>query len=242
MVFPILPSHPLHIARQILTLAQVHVFYEHQERVPRCGALLVVSNHRSVMDAFVLMVALNRPIAFACHHYMGQVPLLREIVTQMGCFPLDDPQHRQQSFFRQATQCLQSQQAVGIFPEGGLPMVQVTPQNQLATFQRGFAHVALRTLQSDITILPVAIAPQDESTTPFLPFDVFRWFDPSEPLFQRQGWHPLALYHRVDVRIGQPLTISAREREHYRGKQAKSQVDSITHYCQQEIQAMLDNG
>ncbi|WP_293073834.1 hypothetical protein [Okeania sp. SIO3B5] len=52
------------------------------------------------MDPFLLTVAVNRQIKFACHHYMDKVPVLREMVTALGCFPLDNSIHRQQDFFR----------------------------------------------------------------------------------------------------------------------------------------------
>jgi hypothetical protein len=54
------------------------------------------------MDAPVLMEGLSSPIRFASHHYMGQVPIMREIVTELlGCFPLENPENRQNSFFQQ---------------------------------------------------------------------------------------------------------------------------------------------
>jgi 1-acyl-sn-glycerol-3-phosphate acyltransferase len=56
------PDSPLQISQFALSLmgTRMHTYY--QNRIPRDGALLVVSNHRSVMDAPVLMAAMNRSI------------------------------------------------------------------------------------------------------------------------------------------------------------------------------------
>src|ERR687886_1193926 len=136
---------PLQVSRLLLTTMGTRMYVSYQDRIPQEGAVVVVSNHRSFMDAPLLMAAVNRPIRFACHHYMSQVPGMREIVQQLGCFPLEAAAHRQQSFFRQAMGLLQSQQMVGVFPEGAAPMVSVTQPNEIGDFQRGFAHLALRT-------------------------------------------------------------------------------------------------
>jgi 1-acyl-sn-glycerol-3-phosphate acyltransferase len=185
------------------------------------------------------MAALDRTIRFACHHYMGQVPVLREFVTRMGCFPLDEPDHRQRSFFHQATQLLQSRQVVGIFPEGAEPMVQLTNPGKIGEFQRGFAHLALRAPVRDLAILPVAIAPRSEfSTSPF-PLKLLSWVDPSEPLFDQSGWHPMVLYRRVNVAIGQPIWLTEAQRRSYSGKHAKTVVTDLTTQCQAEIHNLL---
>lgn len=232
-------STPLLISQQLLALAGTRLFVYYQDRVPQDSAVLIVSNHRSFMDAPLLMAATNASIRFACHHYMGQVPLLREFVTRLGCFPLDTPDQRQRSFFHQATQLLQSRQMVGIFPEGAQPMVQLTNPGEMGEFQRGFAHLALRAPVQDLAILPVAIAAEDEVTTSPFPLKLLSWFDPSEPLFNQSGWHPMVLYQRVNVLIGRPIWITHTQRHNYSGKHAKTVVADITSRCQGEINSLL---
>jgi len=233
---------PLFISRQLLTVLGTRLFSYHQDRVPRNSAILVVSNHRSFMDAPLLMAAIDRPIRFACHHYMGQVPLMREVVTRLGCFPLDAPQQRQQTFFEQATQLLQTQQAVGIFPEGAQPMIHVTAAEKLGEFHRGFAHLALRAPIQDLAVLPVAIASYEESINSVVPLKLLSWFDPSEPLFDQEGWHPMVVYERVHILVGHPLWITASQRQSYQGKQARTVVADLTAHCHSEISSLLRQG
>lgn len=233
---------PLTISQQLLTVLGTRTFFHHQDRVPTDSAVVVVSNHRSFMDAPLLMAALNRPVRFACHHYMGQVPVLRDFVTRLGCFPLDAPEQRQQTFFHQAVQLLQTQQAVGIFPEGTQPMVKLTSPRTMGEFQRGFAHLALRAPVQSLAVLPVAIVSQQETTNFPIPLKFLSWFDPSEPLFNQAGWHPMVIYQRVDVLAGRPLWITASQRQNYQGKQAKTMVADLIHYCQNEISSLLSYG
>ncbi|QZZ19527.1 1-acyl-sn-glycerol-3-phosphate acyltransferase [Leptothermofonsia sichuanensis E412] len=233
---------PLQLSQMLLAAMGTRTFTYYQNRIPKDSAVLVVSNHRSFMDAPLLMVALNQPIHFACHHYMGQVPILRELVARMGCFPLDPPHERQHNFFRQATELLQTQRFVGVFPEGTEPMVQSTSPRQLKAFHRGFAHLAMRAAVRDLAVLPVAIAATDEASSMGVPLRLLSLFDPSEPLFADDDWHPLVIYKRVNVLVGRPFWISQSQREHYQGKQARSLVADLTHQCCTEIHDLLHTG
>ncbi|MFH7028879.1 MAG: lysophospholipid acyltransferase family protein [Heteroscytonema crispum UTEX LB 1556] len=237
-------NSPLEISRGLLAAFSTKMFRYYEDRIPQDASVLVVSNHRSFMDAPLLMAALSNPIRFVCHHYMGQVPIFREIVTgQFGCFPLSEAnQQRQQSFFQQSQVLLQSKQMVGVFPEGTAPMVKFTQPNRMGEFQRGFAHLALRAQVRDLAILPVAIASLEEVNTSGFPLRVLSLFDPSEPLFNQSGWHPLVIYHRVAVLIGRPYWITRQNQEKYQGKQARSVVAELTEHCQTDIANLLREG
>lgn len=244
-------NRPLQISQGLLAALGTQLFRYYEDRIPHSGPVLVVSNHRSFMDAPILMATVKRPIRFACHHYMGQVPVMREIVTgQLGCFPLEALEHRQQGFFQQAIRLLQTNQVVGVFPEGTKPMVQFTQPNQIGEFQRGFAHLALRAATGgatppgveDLAVLPVAIASREESNSSTVPLKLLSLFDPSEPLFNQAGLHPLVIYRRVTVLIGRPYWITKRQQQQYQGKQAKTVVADLTHHCQAEIASLLQQG
>lgn len=237
------PNSPLDLSRYLLAALSTQMFRYYENRIPRDASVLVVSNHRSFMDALILMSALSRPIRFACHHYMGQVPVMREIVTgQLGGFPLENKPNRQQSFFEQSRIILQSKQMVGVFPEGTVPMVTSTQPNQIGEFHRGFAHLALRSNVEDLAILPIAIASLEEVNTHGLPLRLLSFFDPSEPLFNQAGLHPLVIYRRVAVLIGHPYWITPQHQRKYHGKQAKNVVNELTEHCHDQIASLLKQG
>jgi 1-acyl-sn-glycerol-3-phosphate acyltransferase len=231
--------NPLFLSEQLLLGMGTKVTVTGKERLPVGGSTLIVSNHRSAMDVAVLMAALNRPIHFACHHYMRQVPLLGDMMDQMGFLPLDEPKARYGKFFDRATALLNQHQTIGIFPEGATPMVQETMPETVSPFQRGFAHLALRAPVDSLVILPVAIAAQHEINTSLFPVRWLQLFDPSEPLFDRQDWHPLVLYQQVKVLIGTPIIVDREQKQHVHGKKALDWVNTITDGCHQEIQSLL---
>ena len=233
---------PLHLSRSLLITAGTKVSIRHAERIPSTGAMLVISNHRSFLDLPLVMNALGRPVRFACHHYMSRVPGLKEIVSTLGCVPLDAPGQRRQVFFEQAIDLLQTHQSVGIFPEGAHPMIQATNPKELSQFHRGFAHLALRVPVQKLAILPVAISAIEETISPLAPLKLLSLFDPSEPLFNQPGWHPSVKYHRVNLSIGSPIWITNSLREQYQGKQAGRLAKVLTRSCYGEVKNLLREG
>ncbi|HEY9738576.1 MAG TPA: lysophospholipid acyltransferase family protein [Trichocoleus sp.] len=240
MTFP-LADNPLSLSQMLLNLLGIRMSVHYAERIPDGASVVLVSNHRSFLDAPLLMAGLQRPVHFACHHYMSQVPVMREFVNALGCLPLDVP-GKQQTFFREATHLLKAQQAVGIFPEGAAPMVKKTDPLKMSEFQRGFAHLAMRAPVEDLVILPVAIASFEETVPSVMPLKVLSWFDPSEPLFDQPGWHPAVIYRQVDLSVGHPVRITERLRSHYHGRKASKLAAEITESCQIEIANLLRQG
>ncbi|MEB3826363.1 1-acyl-sn-glycerol-3-phosphate acyltransferase [Phormidium sp. CCY1219] len=232
-------NDPLQISRAFLATLGTRMFVHYADRIPTGGAALIVSNHRSFMDAPLLMAALGRPIRFACHHYMTQVPVLREFVHHLGCLPLQAKGQQQHRFFRRARTLLQQQQAIGVFPEGASPMVRLTDPTQVQPFHPGFAHLALTARVPDLVVLPVAIAPIEEQVYSAIPVRVLSWFDPSEPDFEQDSWHPVVFYRRVNVAIARPHWIPSHHWQHCSRKQAKTQIDELMNYCDSEISALL---
>jgi 1-acyl-sn-glycerol-3-phosphate acyltransferase len=230
---------PLQLSRSLLDAAGISVSLHNLERIPTKKGLLIVSNHRSLLDAPLLMTAISRPVRFVCHYYMSQVPLLQQAITLMGAFPLEADQRRQSSFFQQSAKFLQSNQVVGVFPEGADPMVKINAPHQLSRFHRGFAHLALRVPVDHLFILPVAIASREEKQGKLAPLALFRRFDPSEALFQSGGWHSAILYRHVDVLFGHPLLIDEGWRSRYRGSSGATVAREITQNCRSQIAEML---
>ncbi|MEB3266758.1 MAG: lysophospholipid acyltransferase family protein [Cyanobacteriota bacterium] len=232
-------SFPLHLSRSLLDATGVSASLHNPERIPTQNRLLIVSNHRSLLDAPLLMRAIAQPVRFVCHYYMSQVPLLQQAIALMGAFPLEASPQKQSTFFRQSARLLVSNQVVGVFPEGADPMVNVNDPDQLSPFHRGFAHLALRAPVDDLAILPVAIASREEKQGRLAPLEWFRRFDPSEALFQGGGWHAAILYRRVDVLFGHPLLIDEDLRSRYRGSGGATVSREITQHCWNQIAGLL---
>lgn len=232
--FPFFPSpEPVHLSESLLRWLGTQVTVTGQSHIPANAPLVVISNHRSPLDAPVLMVGLGRSISFACHQYMANVPLMREVVEQFGAFPLATPRQ----FLQQARSRLYRHETVGIFPEGAKPMVSVQPPRCLNSFHSGFAHLALKTAIRPLALLPVALVSDDKGFESPIPLKLLGWFDPNEPLFQQSGGHPLVFYRKVEVRVGAPIWLTANNRNRYDSH--SKPVEQLTEACWKAIHDLL---
>jgi 1-acyl-sn-glycerol-3-phosphate acyltransferase len=233
---------PRLLAQSLISAVNLNLTKSYTDRIPQDIPTIVISNHRSFLDAPILIKTIPNTLRIACHHYMGQTPVVREIVDSLGCFPLGTAEHRQQKFFEQANYLLTSRQWVGLFPEGTKPMIEPTAPHEINPFHRGFAHLAWKAPVSNLAVLPVAIASLSETNYPSIPIRWLKQFDQNEPFFERQGLHPMLVYHRVHVLIGRPYLINPVQKQEYKGKQAKLLTRDLTNYCQAQITELLKEG
>jgi 1-acyl-sn-glycerol-3-phosphate acyltransferase len=225
------------IAQDLLSWLGMNVIVQHPEHLPQQGPLLIVCNHRSFLDPLLLTSFLNTPINFVCHRYMGNVPILREVLQTCGGFPLNSNDWYPE-LLQHSTDLLDRGKTVGIFPEGAAPMIDTPAPTDLRPFYRGFAHLALQASPPNLQILPVAISSHAEQRWPAVPLSLLHRIDPSEPMFQQEGWHPAVLYQEVSIRIGQPLAI-APYRQQYHGRQAATVVRDLTATLSSQVSDLL---
>ena len=230
---------PRIVAQSLISAVNLQLTYSHTSRIPQDIPTIVVSNHRSFLDAPILIKTVPNTLRIACHHYMGQTPVVKDIVDSLGCFPLAAAKQRQKEFFVRASQLLTSRQWVGLFPEGTRPMIEPTAPHEIGEFHRGFAHLAWKVPVDNLAVLPVAIASLSETTYPSIPISWLKQFDPNEPFFKRQGLHPMLVYHRAHVAIGRPYLITKVQKQEYKGRQAKVLATDLTDYCQTQITELL---
>ena len=230
------------IAQSLISAVNLQLTYSHTDRIPQDIPTIVISNHRSFLDAPILIKTIPNTLRIACHHYMGQTPGVREIVDSLGCFPLAEANQRQREFFRQASQLLTPRQWIGLFPEGTRPMIEPTHPNEIGEFHRGFAHLAWKVPVENLAVLPIAIASLSETNYPSIPISWLKQFDRNEPFFKRQGLHPMLIYHRVNVLIGRPYLINKAQKQEYKGRSAKLLATDLTNYCQDQITELLKEG
>ena len=230
------------LARSLISAVNLDLTYVNSDRIPQDIPTIVVSNHRSFLDAPILISAIPNTLRIACHHYMGQTPVVKNIVDSLGCFPLGSAEHRQREFFNQASNLLTNRQWVGLFPEGTKPMIEPTAPHEINPFHRGFAHLAWKVPVERLVVLPIAIASLSETNYPSIPIQWLKQFDPNEPFFKRDGLHPMLVYHRAQVAIGKPYFIDPAQKQEYKGRRAKELAVDLTEYCQTQITELLQQG
>ncbi|WP_157259772.1 lysophospholipid acyltransferase family protein [Chamaesiphon minutus] len=225
------------MARDVIGLLGMDVKVYNRERLPQSGPLLIVSNHRSFLDPFILTSFLNTPINFVCHRYMGNVPVLREVLQSCGGFPLTN-QDWYPELLHHSTELLDRGKTIGIFPEGAAPMLATPQPTGICPFYRGFAHLALQATVPDLQILPVGILSQAEMQWPAIPLSILHQLDPTEPLFGKDGWHPAVVYQQAEIRIGKPFSIAPYQQQ-YHGRQAGKVVKDLTATLSRQVADLL---
>jgi 1-acyl-sn-glycerol-3-phosphate acyltransferase len=230
-------SRPVFVARSIANLLNIKIRVTGAERIPVHGPCLVVSNHRSVADMFLLLAGLNRPIHFICHPFLARVPGVNELIRQSGGIHLRYGKYAQ--FFEQAGAYLREGQWLGIFPEGAKPMTQRLSSDRLYPFQRGVSHLAFKSKQENLCILPVALRSIRELSGDLVPMQFFSLLDPQEPLFQEQGWHPYVVYREVEIVVGSPRYLTLEEQWNYDHGKARSATLKLTQDLEDAIKGLL---
>ena len=137
-----------------------------QEAMPPFGPLLVASNHLSMNDAGTLVVALPRPIVFLAKKELWNKPIGRFYCDAVGAVPLDRQRGGGEAL-RYALEALQQDQAILMFPEGG-----ISQTGQLRRARTGLAWLALKT---QAPILPVGISGSEKFPAWRMPVPLASW-------------------------------------------------------------------
>ncbi len=87
------------------------------DNVPDSGNYLVVSNHISIADVFTLAISCKRQIHFMAKIELFKIPVLSQLVTALGAFPVDR-KGNPASALKKAVKILEQGEIVGLFPQG----------------------------------------------------------------------------------------------------------------------------
>jgi acyl-[acyl-carrier-protein]-phospholipid O-acyltransferase / long-chain-fatty-acid--[acyl-carrier-protein] ligase len=109
-----------------------------QEHIPQSGGALLVPNHMSFVDGFLLMASVDRPIRFVVDAAYATHPLFKWVMTAMKVIPITSVGDTRMILraLRSAGQALDDGELVCIFPEG-----QITRTGTLLPFRRGFERI-----------------------------------------------------------------------------------------------------
>ena len=131
----LLPQHVVRLA----VLSVIKIFYRvramNTERIPKEGGVLMVSNHVSYMDAFILSVASPRKIRFLMFDAYFKRPWIGKFVKLFDTVPISKT--RAKEALKVAAEALEEGYLVCIFPEG-----QLTRSGCMNEFKRGFEMIA----------------------------------------------------------------------------------------------------
>lgn len=174
----------------ILTHTLYRVRAHGTESIPKTGPVLIVSNHVSYIDAFILMTCVRRPIRFLVWAPFLGIPGIRVLLRLGNVIPIQGtagPRAIIQAL-RTASEALAKGEVVCIFAEGG-----ITRTGFILPFQRGFEQIVKK---SPAPIVPVCV---DHVWGSIFSFQGGKFF-----------WKlPKRLPYLIHVNVGKPLPATA---------------------------------
>ena len=153
------------------------------ENIPATGGVLLLPNHITWIDAFMLQFSCRRPIRFLIYGSYYRHPLLNPVFRLIGAIPIS-PGHSKDAL-RAASEQLQAGEVVCIFPEGEL-----TRTGTLLRLKKGFEVIARK---GGAPVIPVWM---DQLWGSIFSFEGGRYF---------RKW-PQRIPYPVTVAYGEPLT------------------------------------
>lgn len=173
---------------------------QHPERVPEEGPCVVVANHRSDLDPFIIMTNVKRPINWFGASYLWNIPFFKDFLIGIGAIPISKYRSEIRSGFDKAADLLEMGQAVGIFPEGWDYIGANQFDWSVGEFQTGFARIAIETKSP---VVPMALQGLDEIRVP----------NPLPPFVRKILDFPLEMqytkdrcaYRKLHINVGRPI-------------------------------------
>lgn len=134
----LLPDAFIRLVLVILTNTLYRVRLVGEGHIPQFGGAVLVPNHMSFVDGFLLMAATDRPIRFVVDAGYATHPLFTWLMTAMKVIPISSAGGPRMILraLRNAGQALDEGEIVCIFPEG-----QITRTGTLLPFRRGFERI-----------------------------------------------------------------------------------------------------
>src|SRR5579872_5757188 len=126
------------------------------DRIPASGPVILVANHESLIDPWLLGLVTRRPIRYMAKAELFDYPVLRTIMRWFGTFPITRGVGDRAAVAR-AAELLDQGQVLGMFPQGTCLPYRRRP------WLRGAARLALA---SGTTIVPVCIIGSERALRP----------------------------------------------------------------------------
>ncbi len=167
------------------------------ERVPLEGGAILIANHESMIDPWLLALVTPRPVRYMAKAELWGYFGLRQVMEWFGTFPVERGTGDRQAVGR-AAQLLAEGQMLGMYPQGTCLPYRHRP------WHRGAAKLAIA---SGVPIIPVAIIGSERALRPGKPklgrpqIDIHV----GEPILVERGRTTVAAAKELTARIEQAV-------------------------------------
>ena len=118
------------------------------ENIPKTGPFVIVANHSSLLDGFVLVASVKPKVTFMSAAYLFKMPFVGNILRGVGAIPVQG-KGSDIKLIKKAMKVLQTGGVLGIFPEG-----RITNEKDSFSAKAGAAYLAVK---AEVPIIPMAI-------------------------------------------------------------------------------------
>jgi 1-acyl-sn-glycerol-3-phosphate acyltransferase len=151
-IYGLVPEFVMRCIAWVLVRTFYRLKTEGLEHIPAKGPVLIVCNHPSFIDAFIIASMCRRPIRFVADYTMYAKPVLHYIFAKSGAIPMAAAREDRSvliAAYDNIAAALEAGEVVGIFPEG-----RVTDTGDIEPFKGGVSKILART---PVPVLPMAL-------------------------------------------------------------------------------------
>ncbi|GEM_PF-1124435 len=175
--------------------------------LPSRGPGLIVCNHRSILDPFLISARARRPIHWVMAPFVSSVPIFGWLAQQAGAIPIiQGDEDKAQILIESMIRVLKQGQLVGIFPEGMAGFVQSRGPCVVQAFRGTFVRAVLGTRIPELPIIPTAIYAPRQTVLGHVDGQLLTIFDRSERLFRTQNFNLIG-YQKALIIFGKPESL-----------------------------------
>ena len=140
-------------AKALLGKLKLNIKVINEDKIPKSGQFLLISNHRSVIDPLIIEIALQNSSILG--HWISKKELYNSFffgvfVRNGGAVLLDRDKSNMSSFFSDIKKCTKKGDSIFIFPEG----TRNKSEKELGEFKSGSQIIAIK---NRLNMLPVFI-------------------------------------------------------------------------------------
>jgi 1-acyl-sn-glycerol-3-phosphate acyltransferase len=177
------------------------------ENIPAAGPALLVPNHRTMTDPFLLAAYVPRRIHYVVAGFLSRFPLSSRVIEGTGNIILPvSSGGRSQELIRKARRMLLRGRLVGVFPEGVDNFVNGSPSGTVSAFHSSFARLIVGLKVPDLPVVPIAITGDEEQALVRFPSQLMRAIDPGNKAWI-EGEVRGTIYRKARIHVGSPLAF-----------------------------------
>ncbi len=194
-IFTLLPEFLLRFLMWLAMSTMYRLRIVGLEKVPDEGAALVVCNHVSFVDGFLVGAAVRRPMRFVMYYKIYQLPFLHWLFRWGRAIPIagrKEDEALMERAFAEVKKALAEGELVGIFPEG-----MITYSGEMSAFKPGVDRILEET---PVPVIPMALRGLWGS-----------WFSRSDGIAMVKL--PRRFWSKVELAVGEPVPADVASSE-----------------------------